>query len=67
MILIAIYAGGNIITEMNWRLVELCVKISSIDNAEDSFNNLPEINNIIKNIISFIINLTHQIHESDPQ
>jgi hypothetical protein len=67
MILIAIYAGGNIITEMNWRLVELCVKISSIDNAEDSFNNLPEINNIIENIISFIINLTHQIHESDPQ
>jgi hypothetical protein len=67
MILIAIYAGGNIITEMNWRLVELCVKISSIDNAEDSFNNLPEINNIIENIISFIINLTHQIHESDLQ
>jgi hypothetical protein len=32
-------------TEMNWRMVELYVEISSIDNVGDSLNNLPEISN----------------------
>jgi hypothetical protein len=35
-------------TEMNWRMVELYVKISSIDNVGDSLNNLPEISNRIE-------------------
>jgi hypothetical protein len=47
-------------------MIELYVKILSIDNAEDSLNNLPEINNRTENIIPSTINLAHQIHESDP-
>jgi hypothetical protein len=54
-------------TEMNWRMVELYVKISPIDNAGDSLNNLPEISNRTENIISSTINLAHQIHKSDPE
>jgi hypothetical protein len=54
-------------TKMNWRMIELYVKISSIGNAGDSLNNLPEISNRTENIIHFTINLAHQIHESDPQ
>jgi hypothetical protein len=55
------------IIEMNWRMIELYVEISSIDNAGDSLNNLPKINNRTENIIPSIINLAHQIHESNPQ
>jgi hypothetical protein len=54
------------IIEMNWRMIELYVEISSIDNAGDSLNNLSKINNRTENIIPSIINLAHQIHESDP-
>jgi hypothetical protein len=54
-------------TEMNWRMVELYVEISSIGNAGDFLNNLPEISNRTENIIPSTINLVHQIHESDPQ
>jgi hypothetical protein len=54
-------------TEMNWRMVELYVEISSIDNAGDSLNNLPETNNRTMNIILSVINLAHQIHDPDPQ
>jgi hypothetical protein len=50
-------------TKMNWRMVELYVEISSIDNVGDSLNNLPEINNRTENIIPSTINLAHQIHE----
>jgi hypothetical protein len=53
--------------EMNWRMVELYVEISSIDNTGDSLTNLPKISNITENTIPSIINLAHQIHESDPQ
>jgi hypothetical protein len=53
--------------EMNWRMVELYLEISSISNAEDSLNNLPESSNRTENIIPSTINLAHQIHESDPQ
>jgi predicted nucleotidyltransferase len=56
-----------ITTKMNWRMVELYVKISSIDNARDSLNNLPEISNRTENTIPSTINLAHQIHESDPE
>jgi hypothetical protein len=52
--------------EMNWRMIELYVKISSIDNAKDFLNNLPEISNRTKNTIPSTIILAHQIHESDP-
>jgi hypothetical protein len=44
-------------------MIDLYVEISSIDNAVDSLNNLPEISNKTKNIIPSIINLTHQIHD----
>jgi hypothetical protein len=44
-------------TEMNWRMVELYVEISSIGNAGDSLNNLPKSSNRTKNIIPSIINL----------
>jgi hypothetical protein len=54
-------------TEMNWRMVELYVKISSIGNAGYSLNNLPESINRTENIIPSTINLAHQIHKSDPQ
>jgi hypothetical protein len=54
-------------TEMNWRMIELYVKISSIGNAGDSLNNLPENGNRTEDIIPSTINLAHQIHESDPQ
>jgi hypothetical protein len=37
-------------TEMNWRMVELYVEISSIDNEVDSSNNLLEISNRTENI-----------------
>jgi hypothetical protein len=53
--------------EMNWRMVELYLEISSISNAEYSLNNLPESSNRTENIIPSTINLAHQIHESDPQ
>jgi hypothetical protein len=53
--------------EINWRIVELYVEISSINNADDSLNNLPENSNRTENTIPFTINLAHQIHESDPQ
>jgi hypothetical protein len=43
------------------------MEISSIDDAEDSLNNLLEISNKTENTIPFIINLAHQIHEPDPQ
>jgi hypothetical protein len=52
---------------MNWRMVELYVKISSIGNAGDSLNNLSESSNRTENIIPSTTNLAHQIHESDPQ
>jgi hypothetical protein len=54
-------------TEMNWRMIELYVKISSIDNAGDSLNNLPEISNRTKNTIPSTINLAHQIHDEREQ
>jgi hypothetical protein len=54
-------------TEMNWRMIELYVEISSIDNAGDILNNLLENSNRTENIIPSTINLAHQIHESDPQ
>jgi hypothetical protein len=54
-------------TEMNWRMVELYVEISSIDNEVDSSNNLLEISNRTENIISSTINLAHQIYELDLQ
>jgi hypothetical protein len=53
--------------QMNWRIIELYVEISSIGNAGDSLNNLPESSNRTENIIPSTINLAHQIHESDPQ
>jgi hypothetical protein len=53
-------------TKINWRMVELYVEISSIGNAGDSLNNLPEISNRTENIIPSTINQAHQIHESDP-
>jgi hypothetical protein len=53
-------------TEMNWRMVKLYVKISSIDNVGDSLNNIFEISNSTENTIPFIINLAHQIHEINP-
>jgi hypothetical protein len=53
-------------TEMNWRMVELYVKISSIVNAEDSLNNLP-VSNRTENTIPSIINLAHQIHDEREQ
>jgi hypothetical protein len=49
--------------EMNWRMVELYVKISSIDNAGNSLNNLLEISNRNENTIPSTINLAHQIHD----
>jgi hypothetical protein len=48
-------------------MVELYVKISSIGNVGDSLNNLSKSSNRTENIIPSIINLAHQIHESDPQ
>jgi hypothetical protein len=54
-------------TKMNWRMIELYVEISSIGNVGDSLNNLPGSSNRTENIIPSIINLAHQIHESDPQ
>jgi hypothetical protein len=48
-------------------MIELYVEISSIDNAGNSLNNLPKLNNRTENIIPSIINLAHQIHETDPQ
>jgi hypothetical protein len=55
------------IIEMNWKMVELYVKILSIDNVGDSLNNISEIINRTENIISYTIKLVHQIHEPDPQ
>jgi hypothetical protein len=52
---------------MNWKMIELYVKILSIDNVEDSLNNLSETINRIKNTISCTIKLVHQIHEPDLQ
>jgi hypothetical protein len=52
---------------MNWRNIELYVEISSIDNARDSLNNLPEICNRTENTISSTINLAHQIHDEREQ
>jgi hypothetical protein len=43
------------------------VEISSIGNAGDSLNKLPESCNRTDNIIPSTLNLAHQIHESDPQ
>jgi hypothetical protein len=54
-------------TKMNWRMVELYVKISSIGNAVDSLNNLLESSNRTENIIPSTINLAHKIYKSDPQ
>jgi hypothetical protein len=54
-------------TKINWRMIELYVKISSIDNVGDFLNNLFEINNKTENIIPFIINLAHQIYKSNLQ
>jgi hypothetical protein len=54
-------------TEVNWRMIELYVVISSIGNAWDFFNNLPKSSNRTENIIPSTINLAHQIHELDPQ
>jgi hypothetical protein len=48
-------------------MIELYVKVSSIDNTGDSLNNLPEISNRTDNNIPSTINLVHQIHEPDPQ
>jgi hypothetical protein len=48
-------------------MIELYVKISSIDNAGDSLNNLSEINNRTENIIPSIINLANQIHDEREQ
>jgi hypothetical protein len=53
--------------KINWRMIELYVKISSIDNARDSLNNLSEISNKTENIIPSIINLAHKIHKFDPK
>jgi hypothetical protein len=54
-------------TEMNWKMVELYVEISSIGNARDSLNNISKSSNRTENIIPSTINLAYQIHESDPQ
>jgi hypothetical protein len=43
------------ITKINWRIIELYVEISSIDNAGDSLNNLSEIKNKTENTIPSII------------
>jgi hypothetical protein len=48
-------------------MIELYMEIPSIGNAGDSLNNLPESSNRTKNIIPSIINLAHQIHESNSQ
>jgi hypothetical protein len=48
---------------MNWRIIELYVEISSIDNVGDSLNNLPEISNRTDNTTSSTINLAYQIHD----
>jgi hypothetical protein len=53
--------------EMNWRIIELYVKISSIDNTDDSLNNLSKISNRIENTIPSIINLARQIHDEREQ
>jgi hypothetical protein len=53
--------------EMNWKMVELYVEISSIGNARDSLNNISKSSNRTENIIPSTINLAYQIHESDPQ
>jgi hypothetical protein len=42
-------------TKINWRIIELYVEISSIDNAGDSLNNLSEIKNRTENTIPSII------------
>jgi hypothetical protein len=48
-------------------MVELYVKISPINNADDSLNNLLKTSNWTENTIPSTINLAHQIHKSDPQ
>jgi hypothetical protein len=48
-------------------MIELYVKISSIDNIRDSLNNLLGTSNRTENTISFTINLAHDIQKSDPQ